>query len=341
MKTMIQENLSWDDLTIGERKMVLEIHGLLYPDKKLNESKWYNTLGDIVGIVDPTGIVDMANAVSYFRQGDKLFGFLSLVSAVPYAGDAVAKPVILLLKAGGAAAKTMRGATTSAKVAQAGFKIPVFGALLASMGKIGPKLMEIVREGKNIKIVGGFFRVIEQWVELFTKGAKEYGALKAGKTAGMAAKVIALTGREKIGLLKVLRQLLSPKGTKAFRSYKNMNPTFWSRAAGGMPRIWGNRSVRSLMVRTKWYLGLLNHMGIANFTGADELERKYGNKLYSTMEEYSRTPEAIRAWDGEFAGGEEVTEPQIPEPEGKFVKPADNAWGNDILGMILNDIMPV
>ena len=34
----------------------------------LNESKWYNTFLDVVGIVDPTGIADGINAISYFLQ---------------------------------------------------------------------------------------------------------------------------------------------------------------------------------------------------------------------------------------------------------------------------------
>ena len=31
---------------------------------KLNEDRWYNTVGDIVGIFDPTGVVDLVNGVS-------------------------------------------------------------------------------------------------------------------------------------------------------------------------------------------------------------------------------------------------------------------------------------
>jgi hypothetical protein len=27
----------------------------------INESEWYNTIGDIVGIIDPTGVVDLVN----------------------------------------------------------------------------------------------------------------------------------------------------------------------------------------------------------------------------------------------------------------------------------------
>ena len=44
--------------------------------KLLNEIDW-NCVGDIVGIVDPTGIVDLANGISYASQGRWLFAFLS------------------------------------------------------------------------------------------------------------------------------------------------------------------------------------------------------------------------------------------------------------------------
>ena len=50
----------------------------------INESEWYNTIGDIVGIIDPTGVVDLVNGVSYWNQGDKLFALLSWISVVPY-----------------------------------------------------------------------------------------------------------------------------------------------------------------------------------------------------------------------------------------------------------------
>jgi len=55
---------------------------------------WYNTLGDIVGIFDPTGIVDIANAISYWTQGKKTFALLSLVSAVPGV-DWATKPFVI------------------------------------------------------------------------------------------------------------------------------------------------------------------------------------------------------------------------------------------------------
>jgi len=55
---------------------------------------WLNTLADIVGIFDPTGLVDIGNAISYWSQGKNTFALLTLVSAIPGI-DWATKPFIL------------------------------------------------------------------------------------------------------------------------------------------------------------------------------------------------------------------------------------------------------
>jgi hypothetical protein len=55
---------------------------------------WLNTLADIVGIFDPTGLVDIGNAISYWSQGKNTFALLTLVSAIPGV-DWATKPFIL------------------------------------------------------------------------------------------------------------------------------------------------------------------------------------------------------------------------------------------------------
>lgn len=74
-------------------------------DEEEDGYTWVNTLLDVVGIVDPTGIADATNAFLYFRKGEVLYGILSLISVVPYVGDAIAKPFIGLVKTGGALLK--------------------------------------------------------------------------------------------------------------------------------------------------------------------------------------------------------------------------------------------
>jgi len=101
----------------------------------LKEYKWYNTFLDFVGIVDPTGAADAINAISYFRQGDIFFGFLSLVSIIPYAGDIVAKPVVLLMKAGKGTFKGMNSAIKSGKGAK----------VAAEATKLGPEAVTFTK----------------------------------------------------------------------------------------------------------------------------------------------------------------------------------------------------
>lgn len=76
---------------IGVNLIINEVAG-----KKLEplSEGWLNTLADIVGIFDPTGIVDIGNSISYWYQGKKTFALLTLVSAIPGI-DWVTKPFVL------------------------------------------------------------------------------------------------------------------------------------------------------------------------------------------------------------------------------------------------------
>jgi hypothetical protein len=102
----------WNSLSSDDKKFVLEFLKVLHPEKSklLNEAKWYNTVGDIAGIFDPTGTVDLINGISYWKQGDHLFALLSWISVIPYVGDVVAKPVIGVFKAGGIIGKEFKAA---------------------------------------------------------------------------------------------------------------------------------------------------------------------------------------------------------------------------------------
>ena len=46
---------NWSNFSNKEKELVLEICKVLYPTKSklIQESKWYNMVGDILGIVDP------------------------------------------------------------------------------------------------------------------------------------------------------------------------------------------------------------------------------------------------------------------------------------------------
>ena len=102
----------WNKFTDEEKQFVVEFLKAAYPKKsQLIKEHWLNTLGDIVGIFDPTGVVDLVNGISYLTQGEHLFGFLSIISAIPYAGDVVAKPIMGALKLGKPSAKALNTET--------------------------------------------------------------------------------------------------------------------------------------------------------------------------------------------------------------------------------------
>jgi len=158
----------------------------------LNESRWYNTLLDVVGIVDPTGAADAINAVSYFRQGDMLYGMLSLISVIPYVGDLVAKPFIGIMKFGkvnkaainaglktGNAAKVAKnmGKTKEGKAVLEAMGSPqVTGFLGKTAGRLG-KLPFLKSFSKDVKTYG---RVFSEAAKLSAKGVKNIRIFRSG-----------------------------------------------------------------------------------------------------------------------------------------------------------------
>jgi len=155
----------------------------------LNESKWYNTFLDFVGVVDPTGVADAINAVSYFRQGDILYGILSLISLVPYVGDAIAKPFIVIMKSG----------KINTKIINAGLKSGNASKITAEMGKTkaGKAVLETMKNpttqnflgnilAKISKIPGfkNFSKDAKTYLNLFTQAAKQSGKIKVFRQSG-------------------------------------------------------------------------------------------------------------------------------------------------------------
>jgi hypothetical protein len=294
-------NETWSQLENHEKQFVLEFLKILNPSKKevLSEAKWYNLIGDIVGIFDPTGIVDIINGISYWRQGDKLFAILSWISAIPYLGDIIGKPVMGFFKLGGGAAKLFKSAFLAKNVVGMGSlasKYPLLYKFVTSVPKWGPKILEwITKIVSKIPFFGkGMAKSLAEWITLLGRAGKE---TKLGKNLALKGAELQLGRLMTLGEKKVF--LKSLEGTKLFSSYKAMNPSLWSKIRGGVPRLWGNRSVRSLVGRTKWYLGLLTFLGFGNFVGPDELEQKVPD-LNQKIEEYTKTPESEKNWNEEF-----------------------------------------
>lgn len=309
----------WDNLTESNKRLVAELYIRFNPTLKqtLNEDRWWNKVGDIVGIVDPTGVVDFVNGLDYIRQGDYLFGFLSLVAAIPGVGDIIAKPVIGAMRIGKGTTKTLKTAlelaktgkneAAIAKIAEVSRAGGVAGNFVNGVTKWGDKLISMINHIPGGKITKGFRNMLIDWVNLFQQGAKQSKIITTGsKTLTKTYKTLSKTEKT-----KAIEELINAsKNTGLFKGYKTTNPSFWSKwVVGGTPKVWeiftrSQRSTRSLMRRTKWYLGLLDKMGIGNFVGPEELESKYGkDEIIRQIEEYNKTPEANKYWLEDFGGG--------------------------------------
>lgn len=313
---VIQEiHEKWQTTSKTQKLFVLEYLKVLHPhkEKQLNEvikkvksnqlnEAWYNTVLDVVGWLDPTGIADALNGVIYLTQGEYLFGFLSFVGAIPYAGDVVAKPIMYAIRAGKPSAKALNGVmklskagkTTEAaaeltKLASSGGLI---GWFTKQMGKLAPKLEELINAMPG-GVLKGFKNTLLEWIQLF-KNAGRTGTIAKQMVGNLAKRLPRMTQADQVKNLKMMKDALA-KAKGPFSSYRTAGGVFtWKNFWGGAPQLMGrNRSVRALMRKTKWYLGLLDFLGIGNFVGPDELQSKLGDaKFEESIAAYNETPES-------------------------------------------------
>ena len=109
---------------------------------------------------------------------------------------------------------------------------------------------------------------------------------------------------------------------KYMKSDASIGHKMWA----GVPRIFGgNPATRSLMKRTKTYLGFLDWLGFGNFVGPDELLEQIPN-AEQQWNVYSKTPEAQTTWNQEM--GETIpnqsmvqTQPTVTNPSVGILTP--------------------
>jgi hypothetical protein len=318
---------NWNLLTREQKEFIFEFLKVSQDKKIIIKEAWYNTLGDVVGIFDPTGVVDLVNGVSYINQGELLFGFLSVVSAVPYIGDFVAKPVMGALKLGNPSAKALNGVLKTAKsgnmtkaaddLAKLTSVGGVTGKFVNGMKKVAPKLKDMVnRMPDSVLKGGGIKRTLLQWIELFEQGAKR-GFRTRVIGANLAKNFKKLSPAE---ASKRLEELISlSKNTKGVFTGYRTNKGFLSTKTlfGGMPQLIGrNKSVRSLMRQTKWWLGFLDFLGLGNWVGPDETIQMLGGveQMVGQMESYNKTPEAKQYFQDEFGQSISQDRNDLPPP---------------------------
>lgn len=302
---------NWENFSKEEKEAIIECLKVFYPEKAklIKEASWLNTLGDIVGIFDPTGVVDLVNGISYIIQGDNLFGFLSIISAVPYVGDVVAKPMMGALKIGAPSAKAIQkvmalskagksaeAAELLAKISQGG---GVTGKFVKGFGKIAGKVRGYI-ERAPLGIFKGFKKTILQWFDLFENAAKGgIVARRAGRR--LANKLPKLSKTEQLAKLAEFKKVAA--STNVFRSYRTTKGVLsWKTLFRGMPQLMGrNASVRALMRQTKWWAGFLDYIGMGNFVGPEEVSKKMGEEEFmKKMDEYQKTPESQANFTDDF-----------------------------------------
>lgn len=316
---LAEEN--WNKFSKDQKENIVEMLKVIYPEKSklIKEGNWLNTLGDVVGIFDPTGVVDLVNGLSYIYQGDYLFGFLSLVSVVPYAGDVVAKPVMAALKIGKPSAKALKEVMAIAKAGDTVTAARKLNALTESGGLVGTfvkgfsKIAGKLRgylERVPMPMFKGLKKTILQWFDLFENAAKVGKPLRAqgqnivkGMTGQRFGNVVVKWN--KATQIKKLEELIkATKDTKGlFTGYRTTKGFFsWKTVFGGMPQLIGrNKSVRALMRQTKWWLGFLDWLNVANFVGPDELAEKMGEgEMIKQMEAYNKTDGAQQNFQQDF-----------------------------------------
>lgn len=310
-------------IIITERQLSL-IKEKFVSEQLMNEA-WYNNVMDVLGIFDPTPVIDIVNATSYFIQGDILFGVLTIVGAIPYAGDAVAKPVLGVLKIGGPSAKALESAIKIAKNAPVGSteyraaqgiienlakESGVIGTFLKKMGgSFGDKVIRTIDE-IPMGPFKGMKNTIKTYFELLSSAGKK-GAMFQ-KNAGVLAKKFR-KNTATVADVELLKKFLTTE--------KIVNPTAISKPGfftnvffGGIPRLFrspGQRRIRVLMQSTKWWLGFLDYIGLGNWVGAEELAKQMGEEGFANkVDEYNRTPEAKENFDDQFQeDSEQATQP--------------------------------
>ena len=307
----------WNKFTDEEKQFVVEFLKATHPKKsKLLKESWYNTLGDIVGIFDPTGVVDLVNGISYISQGENLFGFLSIISAIPYAGDLVAKPVMGALKLGKPSAKALNGimksaknATTTAEMGKVSADLAkladsggITGTFVKGIEKIAPSVRSVVERVPGGFLTSGLKKTILGWLDLFGNAGKNAKIAKQ-VTGNLASRIGRMAPDVAVAELEALSKAIK-SSPGVFTGYRTTKGLFsWKTVFGGMPQLMGrNKSVRALMRQSKWWLGFLDYIGLGNWVGPDELAEKLGSEqaMQQKMEEYNQTPQAQQNFEDQF-----------------------------------------
>lgn len=291
-------NERWSTMSKQKKMFMVESIRFLYPEtpKLINEATGFNTALDIAGIIDPTGMVDLYNGFDYWKQGDHLFAILSWISVFPYIGDVIAKPIVGLAKFGGGTFRAFNlafKAGNAAKMAKIAKDEPKLMKFLTESPGWGEKLLELLRNSVGkVWFIRKIIPLIEEYIKLFKTAGT---SAKLGSTVG---KVISKT--EKESLINTFRGFRDYGGRRWFNFLKvwgSKEFSLYAKFMAGVPRLFGNAATRSLMRRTKWYLGLLDRLGLVDSkTNPEEVIKNYPDEI----EAYGNSKEGQKNWLSDF-----------------------------------------
>jgi hypothetical protein len=312
--------IKWDNLTEEDKYFAKNILDTFYPNHygQINEA-WWNTIGDVVGIFDPTGVVDFLNGLDYIRQGEYFFGFLSMVAIVPYFGDVVAKPIVAFAKTG----KMKTTINEAMKLVTEGKKIqavnllnetaemsPKFMKFVSTAEKWGVKLKEIIDKIYKVlpggKLTGGLKRTIDSWIDIFIQSSKSISGSRkiigrlASNIEKMSAEELSKVGKTMADRYKGLLG----RNVKSLTKSQVKNADFMSKYIwpGLIARSGETRILIGLMRKTKFYAGLLDFIGIGNFVGPEELVKQIGeDELNKQFQNYIQTPESKQYYNEDMS----------------------------------------
>jgi hypothetical protein len=193
------------------------------------------------------------------------------------------------------AGKTAEASVMLAKLAE---KPGMVGSFLQSAKSWAPKVASKIE-----KMPGGLLKGFKNTILDYLKLLENAGAksLKFQKNAGNLAKYIGHAAKPAENI-KALQTML--KNEKIFTGLTKKGPMA-KIFIGGAPRLFGNREMRILMRRTKFWLGFLDYIGIGNFVGPEELSKKMGQaNIERKLTEYGKTPEGIRNAQADFGNSQ-------------------------------------
>lgn len=362
------------DLILNEQQFRKKINQIYLEEKRnliSEDDTWFNTGLDIIGIIDPSGIADLINAVDRYKKAnswdDYLFAFLSLVSAIPGFGDVVAKPLMGAAKFN----KIPISVKKSMELANLG-KTTEAAELLEQAAKSNTLIDKLVKAAINWadrlkyaidaipfkKLDVGGRKMIKDWLDLFINVGKKRATLKTTTLAKAAQVANAADPQTATQILKVFNNELAKGLSKYTKLDRLKNVSFlkpwssgwmakyvWPGATFGL--IYRNRELTGLINRTKFYWGFVKFLQrtlgsfIPDNTSINLLPNYVSeNELDSKFKEYLNSPEGQKYWDEDMQNAIQPSTSQSNQPS-KTMLPSVSSLPNvsdDPIVSLIDDI---